>query len=71
MKAIVEVAKTWNTYVAIHANTDAAIRLWIDAGAMTVEHGTFIGEDTAKLMAKKGVWWPSRWPPTTMRSCSS
>jgi len=57
MKAIVEVAKTWNTYVAIHANTDAAIRLWIDAGAMSVEHGFFISEDTAKLMVQKGVWW--------------
>jgi len=57
MKAIVEVARTWNTYVAIHANTDAAIRLWIDAGAMSVEHGFFITEDTAKLMAQKGVWW--------------
>ena len=57
MKAAVEVAKSWNTYVAIHANTDAAIRLWIDAGAMSVEHGFFISEDTAKLMAKKGVWW--------------
>jgi len=57
MKAIVEVAKTWNTYVLIHANTDAAIRLWIDAGAMSVEHGFFITEDTAKLMAKKDVWW--------------
>ena len=57
MKAIVEVAKTWNTYVAIHANTDAAIRLWVDAGAKTVEHGFFIGEETAKLMAQKGVWW--------------
>jgi len=57
MKAVVEVAKTWNTYVAIHANTDAAIRLWIDAGAMSVEHGFFISEETAKLMAQKGVWW--------------
>jgi len=57
MKAIVEVANSWNTYVAIHANTDAAIRLWVDAGAKTVEHGFFISEDTAKLMAQKGVWW--------------
>jgi imidazolonepropionase-like amidohydrolase len=57
MKAIVEVANTWNTYVAIHANTDAAIRQWIDAGAMSVEHGFFITEETAKLMAQKGVWW--------------
>jgi imidazolonepropionase-like amidohydrolase len=51
------VAKTWNTYVMIHANTDAAIRQWIEAGALSVEHGFFIEEDTAKLMAEKGVWW--------------
>ncbi|MBS0251351.1 MAG: amidohydrolase family protein [Proteobacteria bacterium] len=56
-KAIVDVAKTWNTYVAIHANTDAAIRMWAEAGAMSVEHGFFIEEDTAKLMAQKGMWW--------------
>lgn len=56
-KAVVDVAKTWNTYVAIHANTDAAIRMWTEAGALSVEHGFFIEDDTAKLMAKKGVWW--------------
>ena len=57
MKAICDVAKTWNTYVMIHANTDEALRLWIEAGALSVEHGFFIEEDTAKLMAEKGVWW--------------
>lgn len=56
-KAVCDVAKTWNTYVMIHANTDAAIRIWIDAGAMSVEHGFFIEADTAKMMAEKGVWW--------------
>lgn len=57
MKAIVDVAKTWNTYVAIHVNTDAAIRQWIEAGAKSVEHGFFIQDRTAQLMAEKGVWW--------------
>lgn len=56
-KAVCDVAKTWNTYVMIHANTDAAIRQWVEAGAKTVEHGFFIEEETAKLMAAKGVWW--------------
>jgi len=56
-KAICDVAKTWNTYVQIHANTDAAIQMWIEAGAMSVEHGFFISEETAKRMAAKGVWW--------------
>jgi len=56
-KAVCDVAKTWNTYVAIHANTDAAIRMWIEAGVKSVEHGFFIEEGTAKLMAEKDVWW--------------
>ena len=56
-KAICDVAKTWNTYVMIHVNTDAAIRMWIEAGAQSIEHGFFIEEGTAKLMAEKGVWW--------------
>ena len=56
-KAVCDVAKTWNTYVMVHVNTDAAIRMWVEAGAMSIEHGFFIEEETAKLMAKKGVWW--------------
>jgi imidazolonepropionase-like amidohydrolase len=56
-KAVCDVAKTWNTYVMIHANTDAAIRQWIEAGALSVEHGFFIEEETAKMMGEKGVWW--------------
>jgi imidazolonepropionase-like amidohydrolase len=56
-KAVCDVAKTWNTYVMIHVNTDAAIRQWVEAGAMSIEHGMFIEDETAKLMAKKGVWW--------------
>lgn len=56
-KAICDVAKTWNTYVMIHVNTDAAIKQWVNAGALSVEHGFFIEKETAKLMAKKGVWW--------------
>jgi imidazolonepropionase-like amidohydrolase len=57
MKAICDVAATWNTYVAIHCNTDDAIQLWIKAGAKSVEHGFFLSDATAKLMAEKGVWW--------------
>jgi imidazolonepropionase-like amidohydrolase len=57
MKAICDVAATWNTYVAIHCNTDEAIQLWIKAGAKSIEHGFFISDETAKLMAEKGIWW--------------
>lgn len=57
MKAAVDVAKTWNTYVAIHANTDDAIQMGIKAGIMSVEHGFLMKEETLKLMAEKGVWF--------------
>jgi imidazolonepropionase-like amidohydrolase len=55
MKAIVDVAKTWNTYVMVHANTDADIRQAIEAGVLSIEHGFLMEEDTIKLMAEKGV----------------
>lgn len=57
MKAVVDVARTWNTYVLVHANTDASIRQAIEAGVLSVEHGFLMEEDTLKLMAQKGVWF--------------
>jgi len=56
-KAIVDVARTWNTYVAVHINTKDAMKQWIEAGARSMEHGFFIDDETAKLMAEKDVWW--------------
>jgi len=56
IKAAVDVAKTWNTYVMVHANTDASIRTAIAAGVLSIEHGFLLEEETIKLMANKGVW---------------
>ena len=56
LKAAVEAAKSWNTYVAVHANTDASIRMAIEAGARSIEHGFLLKEETLKQMAEKGVW---------------
>lgn len=56
-KAIVDVAKSWNTYVTVHINTKNAMKMWIEAGAMSMEHGFFLDDEVAKLMAEKGVWW--------------
>ncbi len=56
MKAIVDVAATWNTYVAVHAFTDESIRQAIEAGVQCIEHGHLLTETTLKLMAEKGVW---------------
>lgn len=56
LRAAVEAAENWGTYVAAHAFTPAAIRRSIAAGVKCIEHGTLMDEPTAKLMAEKGVW---------------
>jgi len=56
IKAAVDAARSWNTYVAVHANTDDSIRMAIDAGVRTIEHGFLVQEETIQRMAEKGVW---------------
>jgi imidazolonepropionase-like amidohydrolase len=56
LRAAVEAAENWGTYVAAHAFTPAAIRGAIAAGVKCIEHGTLMDEPTAKLIAEKGIW---------------
>lgn len=57
LRAAVEAAADWGTYVTVHAYTPRAIRRAIEAGVKCIEHGQLIDEATAKLMAERGVWW--------------
>src|SRR5215472_12539570 len=56
MRAAVEAAENWGTYVTVHAFTPAAIQRAIAAGVKCIEHGFLMDEATAKLIAEKGVW---------------
>jgi imidazolonepropionase-like amidohydrolase len=56
LRAAVEAAENWGTYVATHAFTPAAIRRSIAAGVKCIEHGMLMDEATARLMAEKGIW---------------
>jgi imidazolonepropionase-like amidohydrolase len=56
MKAAVEAASDWNTYVAVHAYTPRAVRRAIEAGVKCIEHGQLLDESTIRLMAQKGIW---------------
>lgn len=51
IRAAVEAAENWGTYVTVHAYTARAIRQAIEAGVRCIEHGQLIDEDTARLMA--------------------
>ena len=57
MRAAVEAADHWGTYVTVHAYTPRAIRQAVAAGVKCIEHGQLIDEPTAQLLAEKGIWW--------------
>lgn len=56
LRAAVEIADNWGTYVAAHAFTSHAIRVAIAAGVKCIEHGFLMDEETAKLIADKDIW---------------
>jgi len=56
LRAAVEAAENWGTYVAVHAYTPTAIQRAIAAGVKCIEHGHLMDEPTAKRMAEKEIW---------------
>jgi imidazolonepropionase-like amidohydrolase len=55
-RAAVEAAENWGTYVTVHAYTPRAIQTAIRAGVKCIEHGQLMDEETAKVIADKGIW---------------
>lgn len=68
LRAAVEAADNWGTYVVAHAFTSAAIQRSIAAGVKCIEHGFLMDEATAKLIADKGVWLSTQPLPEEMRT---
>lgn len=56
IRAAVEVAETWDTYVLTHSFNEVAIRMAIDNGVKSIEHAPFITDEIAKLMIEKGIY---------------
>lgn len=56
LKTFVEVAETYNTYVASHLFTDKAIQTAIEAGIKSVEHGFLMSRETMEMMRDNDVW---------------
>lgn len=57
LRAAVEAAENWGTYVTVHAYTPRAVRQAITAGVKCIDHGQLLDDATARLMAEKGIWW--------------
>lgn len=59
-RAAVDCAENWGTYVTVHAYTPRAIQTAIRGGVRCIDHGQLMDEDTAKIMADKGIWFSSQ-----------
>jgi imidazolonepropionase-like amidohydrolase len=56
MNAIVSEAHAWKRKVAAHCHGDQAAKMAIAAGVDSIEHGTFLQDDTLQLMKDKHVY---------------
>lgn len=57
LRAGVEAASDWNTYVMTHVYTPKGIQRAIRAGVKCIEHGQLADEASVRMMQSEGVWW--------------
>ncbi len=57
LRAGVEAAGDWGTYVMAHVYTPKGIQRAIRAGVRSIEHGQLADEDSVRMMRGEGVWW--------------
>lgn len=55
IKAAVDAANDYGTYVMTHVFNEVGVKRAIEAGVKTIEHGHLMNDEDAKLMAKNGV----------------
>ncbi|MFK7915251.1 MAG: amidohydrolase family protein [Pseudomonadales bacterium] len=56
IRAAVEAATDWGTYVMAHVYNSDGARRAIANGVKSIEHGNLLDEDTLRLMKKQNVW---------------
>jgi imidazolonepropionase-like amidohydrolase len=56
MKALVDEARKLERKVAAHAHGTEGIKIAVRAGVSSIEHGSFLDEEGARLMAQKGTY---------------
>jgi imidazolonepropionase-like amidohydrolase len=57
LEAVVGTARDYGMSVAVHAHGTEGIRRAVLAGVTSIEHGTYLTDETIALMKEKGTWW--------------
>ena len=66
LRAAVEAAENWGTYVTVHAYTSVSIQRAIAAGVKCIEHGHLMDEPTARMIADRDIWLSTQAFPDEM-----
>ncbi|MFA7468319.1 MAG: amidohydrolase family protein [Desulfotomaculaceae bacterium] len=70
LNAIVQGAHARGLPIMAHASSDAAVRLALEAGVDTVEHGYFLSRESLQQMAARGsAWIPTVIPVAARLNC--
>ncbi|MFH0794679.1 MAG: amidohydrolase family protein [bacterium] len=56
IRAAVQAAEDWGTYVMAHVYNSKGIRRAIDNGVKSIEHGNLVDDATLAYMKEKGIW---------------
>ena len=56
LEAAVDEARIWGRRVAAHAHGAEGIKLAVRAGVASIEHGTFLDDEAARLMVEHGTY---------------
>ena len=63
LRAAVDAASDWGTYVAAHVYTPAGVRRALEAGVRSIEHGHLIDEPTMRLLVEKNAFLSTQASP--------
>lgn len=57
MRAAVDAAADWGTYVCAHVYTPEGIQRALRAGIKSIEHGQLADIESVRMMREEGAWW--------------
>jgi imidazolonepropionase-like amidohydrolase len=57
LAVVVEEASRHGLAVMVHAHGDEGARAAVEAGARSIEHGSYLSEDTLRMMRERGTWF--------------
>ena len=71
IRAAVDEATAWNTYVTAHSYTSRSTIQPVECGVRCIEHGNLVDAAAARVMAEHGAFWCRRSSATRRARCTA